>query len=53
MRYIFADKPIVELKMEPSNIVKAVDKINVTLLCDVASGNPDTLVEVSAPTNIL
>ncbi|GLV32173.1 neuromusculin [Carabus blaptoides fortunei] len=39
-------KPVVELRMVPSNIVKALDRINVTMFCDVASGNPDTLLRV-------
>lgn len=32
--------------MDPSNIVKASDRTNVTLLCEVTSGNPSTLTRV-------
>ncbi|VEN48716.1 unnamed protein product, partial [Callosobruchus maculatus] len=38
--------PEVEIIMEPSTPVKAVDKANVSLTCNVTSGNPSSLLKV-------
>lgn len=43
----FSDPPDVEVRMEPSTPVKASDQGNVTLICNVTSGNPSSLLRVS------
>ncbi|XP_075211632.1 neuromusculin isoform X6 [Lycorma delicatula] len=39
-------KPIVNLTMEPSGPVSEIDRQNISLLCQVVAGNPDTLLSV-------
>ena len=41
-----ADTPEVALRMSPSSPISELDRRNVTLFCDVISGNPDTLNSV-------
>ena len=42
----FADKPTVSLRMSPSSPINELAKKNVTLFCDVISGNPEALTSV-------
>ncbi|XP_021920979.1 uncharacterized protein LOC110830403 [Zootermopsis nevadensis] len=39
-------KPIVQLTMEPPTPVSELDRLNITLMCKVESGNPDILQAV-------
>ena len=42
----FSDEPEVVLRMSPSSPINELDRRNVTLFCDVISGNPPTLNSV-------
>jgi hypothetical protein len=44
--YAVAVKPIVQLTMEPPTPVSELDRLNITLMCKVESGNPDILQAV-------
>ena len=43
---LFSDEPEVVLRMSPSSPINELDRRNVTLFCDVISGNPATLNSV-------
>ncbi len=42
----FSDKPSVVLRMDPASPVSELDRLNVTLFCDVEAGNPLALDSV-------
>jgi len=44
---MFLDPPDVEVLMDPPTPVKARDKANILLQCNVTSGNPSDLSKVS------
>jgi hypothetical protein len=44
--FIVAVKPIVQLTMDPPTPVSELDRLNITLMCKVESGNPDILQAV-------
>ena len=45
-RQTISDKPEVVLRMSPSSPISELDRRNVTLICDVISGNPEVLNSV-------
>lgn len=46
LTFVVAVKPIVQLTMEPPTPVSELDRLNITLMCKVESGNPDILQAV-------
>ena len=46
MKTLFSDEPEVVLRMSPSSPINVLDRRNVTLFCDVISGNQATLNSV-------
>ena len=42
----FTDKPSVKVVIDPPSPINELDKINVLLVCEVSSGNPDVLQAV-------
>lgn len=43
----FIDPPAVEVLMDPSTPLKAIDKSDAILMCNVTNGNPSNLQRVS------
>lgn len=44
--FFFSDKPEVKLTMDPASPVSEIDRLNITLKCEVVHGNPDVLLAV-------